>query len=122
MSRRDRCEVISANIWGHVLCMQWKSVLQERFLTTFGFVLILVLGGGGDGGKERVLKKVVCPLKYTNKQKKSYATQKRFHYLIAEVIYVALTGHRTASSSRLSSKFHSHAFACSWNFCRQSHW
>ena len=69
---RHRCEFISMNIRGHVFRMQWKSDLQERFLTTFGFVLRLVWRGGGFAGREeRVLKKVVCPLKYANKQKKS---------------------------------------------------
>ena len=50
---RHRCEFISMNIRGHVFRMQWKSDLQERFLTTFGFVLRLVWRGGGGLRVER---------------------------------------------------------------------
>ena len=59
------------------------------------------MGGG------RVLKKVVCPLKYANKQIKSYATQKEFHYLKAEVIFAVLTGYSAAISYALST-IHTH--------------
>jgi hypothetical protein len=52
--------------------MQWKYVLQERFLTAVGFVLRLGLFGGV--GVERVPKKVMCPLKYANKQNKNLLT------------------------------------------------
>jgi len=36
-----------------VFCMQWKSVLEERFLNAVGFVFRLGLwGGGGESSKE----------------------------------------------------------------------
>ena len=58
--------------------------------------LCLDWGCGGGGG--RVLKRVVCPLKYANKQIKSYATQKEFYYLKVEVIFVVLAANPAAIS------------------------
>ena len=80
--------------------------------------LCLDWGCGGGGG--RVLKRVVCPLKYANKQIKSYATQKEFYYLKVEVIFVVLAANPAAISYAPSP--HSHTILYSGNFSRYSPW